>query len=76
MAEIKSVPDFKCISPKQISMMISSKNTGFGTSIYIQIPRVKQPVPFLLYFVHWELFLIRKYVRRLFWILKKVSIKK
>jgi DNA-directed RNA polymerase II subunit RPB2 len=50
MAEIKSVPDFKCISPKQISMMISSKNTGFGTSIYIQIPRVKQPVPLLVVF--------------------------
>ena len=50
MAEIKSVPDFKSISPKQISMMISSKNTGFGTSIYIQIPRVKQPVPLLVVF--------------------------
>jgi DNA-directed RNA polymerase II subunit RPB2 len=50
MAEIKSVPDFKCISPKQISMMISSKNTGFGTSIYIQIPRVKQPVPVFVVF--------------------------
>jgi len=50
MAEIKSVPDFKCISPKQISMMISSKNTAFGTSIYIQIPRMKQPVPLLVVF--------------------------
>ena len=37
MAEIKSVPDFKCISPKQINMMISSKNNGFGYGIYIQI---------------------------------------
>ena len=50
MAEIKSVPDFKCISPKQISMMISSKNTGFGTTIHIQIPRVKQPVPLFIVF--------------------------
>jgi DNA-directed RNA polymerase II subunit RPB2 len=33
MAEIKSVPDFKCISPKQINMMISSKNNGFGNAI-------------------------------------------
>lgn len=49
-AEIKSVPDFKCISPKQISMMISSKNSGFGTSIHIQIPRLKQPVPLLVVF--------------------------
>jgi DNA-directed RNA polymerase II subunit RPB2 len=29
-AEIKSVPDFKCISPKQINLMIGSKNNGFG----------------------------------------------
>jgi DNA-directed RNA polymerase II subunit RPB2 len=43
-AEIKSIPDFKCISPKQISMMISSKNNGFGFPIYIQIPRLKQPI--------------------------------
>jgi len=50
MAEIKSVPDFKCISPKQISMMVSTKNTGFGSSIYIQLPRLKQPVPLLIVF--------------------------
>ena len=50
MAEIKSVPDFKCISPKQISMMISAKNTGFGTTMYIQIPRLKQPVPLFILF--------------------------
>lgn len=43
-AEIKSVPDFKCISPKQIEMMVSSKNNGFGYGLYIQIPRIKQPI--------------------------------
>tara|TARA_B100001057_G_C22870861_1_gene958763 strand:- start:3691 stop:7425 length:3735 start_codon:yes stop_codon:yes gene_type:complete len=43
-AEIKSVPDFKCISPKQVEMMISCKNSGFGKSIYISIPRIKQPI--------------------------------
>ena len=43
-AEIKSVPDFKCISPKQVEMMISCKNNGFGNSIYISIPRIKQPI--------------------------------
>jgi len=48
MAEIKSVPDWKCISPKQISMMISSKNNGFGRSICIQIPRIKQPIPLFI----------------------------
>ena len=49
-AEIKSVPDFKCISPKQISMMMSSKNNGFGFPVLIQIPRVKQPVPLFVLF--------------------------
>ena len=49
-AEIKSVPDFKCISPKQINMMISSKNNGFGNPIFIQLPRVKQPIPLFIVF--------------------------
>jgi DNA-directed RNA polymerase II subunit RPB2 len=49
-AEIKSVPDFKCISPKQINMMISSKNNGFGNAISVQIPRVKQPIPLFIVF--------------------------
>jgi DNA-directed RNA polymerase II subunit RPB2 len=49
-AEIKSIPDFKCISPKQITMMISSKNNGFGFPIVIQIPKVKQPVPLFVLF--------------------------
>jgi DNA-directed RNA polymerase beta subunit len=43
-AEIKSIPDNKCISPKQIEMMIASKNNGFGNGIFITIPRMKQPV--------------------------------
>jgi len=50
MAEIKSVPDFKCISPKQINMMISSKNNGFGNAICLQMPRVKQPIPLFIVF--------------------------
>ena len=49
-AEIKSVPDFKCISPKQINMMISSKNNGFGFPISLQIPRVRQPIPLFIVF--------------------------
>ena len=44
LAEIKSVPDFKCISPKQVEMMISSKNNGFGKGIYVSIPRIKQQI--------------------------------
>jgi len=50
MAEIKSVPDFKCISPKQINLLLSSKNNGFGFPILIQLPRVKQPVPLFVVF--------------------------
>ena len=49
-AEIKSVPDFKCISPKQINMMVSSKNNGFGNAICIELPRVKQPIPLFIVF--------------------------
>jgi len=43
-AEIKSVPDFKCISPKQVEMMVASKNNGFGNGIFMTIPRIKQPI--------------------------------
>ncbi len=50
MAEIKSIPDFKCISPKQINVMISTKNNGHGNPIHIQIPRLKQPVPIFIVF--------------------------
>ena len=49
-AEIKSVPDFKCISPKQVNMMVSSKNNGFGYAICVQLPRVKQPIPLFIVF--------------------------
>lgn len=49
-AEIKSVPHSKCISPKQIEMMIASKNNGFGHGIYIQIPRIKQPIELFVLF--------------------------
>jgi DNA-directed RNA polymerase II subunit RPB2 len=50
LAEIKSVPDWKCISPKQISMMITTRNNGFGNTIYIQIPRIKVPIPLFILF--------------------------
>lgn len=50
LAEVKSVPDNKCISPKQINMTIASKNNGFGFPIYIQIPRAKHPLPLFVLF--------------------------
>lgn len=49
-AEIKSVPDYKCISPKQVDMMIASKNNGFGHGIYVIIPRFKQPIELFVLF--------------------------
>jgi DNA-directed RNA polymerase beta subunit len=49
-AEIKSVPDFKCISPKQIEMMIASKNNGFGNPIFVTIPRIKHPIELFVLF--------------------------
>jgi len=42
IAEFKSVPDSKCISPKQIEMLVSSKTNVYGHGIYIVIPRMKQ----------------------------------
>jgi DNA-directed RNA polymerase II subunit RPB2 len=50
IAEIKSIPDSKCISPKQLSIMISTKSNGYGVPILIQLPRVKQPVPIAVVF--------------------------
>ena len=49
-AEINSIPDFKCISPKKIILMLSSKHNGFGHPISVQIPRVKQPIPLFIVF--------------------------
>ena len=49
-AEIKSIPDYKCISPKQIEMMIASKNNGFGYGIYVTVPRIKQPIELFVLF--------------------------
>ena len=42
IAEFKSVPDHKTISPKQVEMMISAKTNVFGHGIYVVIPRLKQ----------------------------------
>ena len=50
LAELKSIPDWKFISPKQINVMISSKNNGFGYPIYLQIPRLKNPIPLFIVF--------------------------
>lgn len=49
-AEIKSIPDFKIISPKQLTLMIASKNNGFGHPIYVKSQRMKQVIPLFVLF--------------------------
>lgn len=50
IAEIKSVPDYKHISPKQINIMIAAKTNGGGYPIYVQVPRIKVPIPLFVLF--------------------------
>ncbi len=50
VAETKSVPDHKQISPKQLNIMIAAKSNGSGTPIYVQVPRIKTPVPLFVLF--------------------------
>jgi DNA-directed RNA polymerase II subunit RPB2 len=49
-AEIKCIPHWKCISPKQVNLYLSTKNNGFGNTIYLQIPRLKNPIPLFIIF--------------------------
>ena len=50
LAEIKSIPDDKCISPKQINITIATRSNGAGHPIYIHIPRIKTPIPIFIVF--------------------------
>jgi len=49
-AEMKCIPDWKCISPKQINILVASRNNGYGNALYLQIPRVKIPIPLFIVF--------------------------
>ena len=49
-AEIKSVPDYKCISPKQIEMMIASTSNEIGNGLYIRIPRIREEIELFVLF--------------------------
>jgi len=49
-AEIKSVPDNKCISPKQIEIEVASKNNGYGFPMKVVIPRVKESIDLFVLF--------------------------
>jgi len=43
-AEVRSVPDFKQISPKLINVMISKKATENGHPLYIDLPKLRSPI--------------------------------
>lgn len=52
VCEINSSPDYKEISPKKVSILIASRgmdgyNTN-GSPIYIQLKRLKQPIPIVI----------------------------
>jgi DNA-directed RNA polymerase beta subunit len=49
-AEIKSVPDYKCISPKQVEIEVASKNNGYGHPMKVVIPRVRESVDLFILF--------------------------
>ena len=49
-AEVKSVPDFRCISPKQINIYLSMRNNGFGNGLFIQLPKLISPIPLFIVF--------------------------
>lgn len=49
-AEFRSVPDWKCISPKQIYMMLNTKLSAYGHDILVQLPRLKKPIPLFVLF--------------------------
>ena len=49
-AEMKSVPDYKSISPKQINIYVNKKNNNYGYGLYVYVPRFKQPIPLFILF--------------------------
>ena len=49
-AEVKSTPNDRCISPKQVMIYISEKNNGFGHPIHIELARFKRSVPLFIIF--------------------------
>ena len=49
-AEIKSMPDNKCISPKQIEIEVISRNNGYGYPMKVVIPRIREAVDLFVVF--------------------------
>jgi DNA-directed RNA polymerase II subunit RPB2 len=44
-AEIKSIPDYKRISPKQINMYLFKQTNTNDYLIHVNIPRIRKPIP-------------------------------
>jgi len=49
-AEIKSMPDYKCISPKQIEIEVISRNNGYGFPLKVVIPRIRESIDLFVVF--------------------------
>ena len=49
-AEIKSMPDNKCISPKQIEIEVISRNNGYGFPLKVVIPRIRESIDLFIVF--------------------------
>ena len=49
-AEIKSMPDYKCISPKQIEIEVISRNNGYGFPLKVVIPRIRESIDLFILF--------------------------
>ena len=49
-AEIKSMPDYKCISPKQIEIEVISRNNGYGFPLKVVIPRIRESIDLFIVF--------------------------
>jgi hypothetical protein len=51
-AEIKSIPDHKRISPKQINMYLFKQVNTNDYLIHVNIPRIRKPIPIGIVFEH------------------------
>lgn len=50
VCEIKSLPDKRIVTPKNIQVKITSKETMYGKNIKVSIPHIKQDVPLFVVF--------------------------
>ena len=50
IVDVKSVPHGKCISPRQFSVTMSKANNGFGFPMFVQLSRIRNPIPLFILF--------------------------